>query len=446
MASSVGIVLGLGLCSGFGTEALAGDMPQYSDDKHLGVGECAGGPCHGSATPVGDRVNENEHTIWLRQDPHAEAYKTLLTEESRAIARNYGLSKPAHESEACLDCHADNAVARGPDLTMEEGVGCEACHGGAERWIKTHTSSQRKHEDNLRMGMFPTDDPVRRAELCLSCHFGTERRWVNHRMMGAGHPRLRFELDSYQFDQPKHFVVDDDYTERGKAAVEPVKLWAVGQAVQTRELLRTIADPKRNRDGIWPEFAVLDCYTCHHAMQDKRRPTSRISGLGQRPGTPRINDSGFLMLRHILEGVSPSAAKKVREGTRRMHAAMSKSEGNRANVAKDLADLIDSDALPAIASWDVGASSIQRIAVSLIDEGLDNQYADYPSAEQAAVALQSLADTLNGLRPFTRNEMNGINACLQDLLQATRDGDLFQTRAGGFTGALNCAKGFLSRD
>jgi len=54
--------------------ALAEDLPQFSQDMHLGVRECAGGPCHGSATPVGERVKENEHTIWLRRDRHAQAY------------------------------------------------------------------------------------------------------------------------------------------------------------------------------------------------------------------------------------------------------------------------------------------------------------------------------------------------------------------------------------
>ena len=49
-----------------------------------------------------------------------------------------------------------------------------------------------------------------RAGLCLSCHFGNQEKFVTHRMMGAGHPRMSFELDTFTQLQPAHFVVDED--------------------------------------------------------------------------------------------------------------------------------------------------------------------------------------------------------------------------------------------
>ncbi len=422
--------------------ASAQEIPQYGRDRHLGVRECAGGPCHGSATPVGERVKENEHTIWLRRDRHAQAYKTLLTDRSKSIARNYGLKKPAEQSDECLDCHSNNAVNRVEDFRLEDGVGCEACHGGSERWLKTHTSSTRTHQQNLDDGLYPTDDPVRRAELCLSCHLGDEKKFVRHRMLGAGHPRLRFELDSYQVTQPAHFTVDNDYLERGKVATEPVKLWAIGQAVQVRELLEALGDPKRNQDGIWPEFAVLDCYTCHHSMEETRRPSGRGRGLGTDPGTPRLNDSGFLMLRHILVGVDKSATPELRAGILKIHAAVSKSQGNRANVAKSLERFVDLQ-IPKIVTWNPEADPIRDIAVSLIEEGLAQQYNDYPSAEQAAVAIQSLADTLNGIRPFSDARLRRLNSCIDALLRATQEDDGFQRRSSQFVRALGCARSEL---
>jgi hypothetical protein len=423
----------------------AGDVviPDQSEDKHLGVRECAGGPCHGSAAPVGERVQENEHTIWSRRDRHAQAYKTLRSERSADIARNYGLTRPAYESKACLDCHSDNARNRVDDFRLADGVGCESCHGGAERWLKTHTSSTRMHAENLELGMYPTDEPVRRAELCLSCHLGNGEKFVSHRMLGAGHPRVRFELDSYQVTQPAHFTVDADYEARGKVVTPPVKLWAIGQAVQMRELLRALADPKRNQDGIWPEFSLLDCYTCHHSMGEKRRPSGRARGLGTFPGTPRLNDSGFLMLRHIMSGVDPGAAGAIRDGILKVHAAVSKSEGSRREVANELAALVTRQ-IPKILDWQPTARSINRIAISLIDEGLDNQYYDYPSAEQAAVAIQSLADTLNGIRPFSESKLTSLNRCIDALLRATQDGDRFYGRGDAFIEALGCAKSQLA--
>jgi hypothetical protein len=417
-------------------------LPPDGEDKHLGVRECAGGPCHGSATPVGDRVKENEHTIWLRQDPHAKAYKTLLTEASLAIARNYGLEKPPSQEDACLGCHANNPKNRGPTFTVEDGVGCEGCHGGAERWLKTHTSSTRKHADNVSQGMFPADRPTERAELCISCHFGTNDRFVSHRMLGAGHPRLRFELDSYQVDQPAHYTYDADYSARGKETPEPLRLWAVGQAVYVRELLAAIGDPKRNRDGIWPEFAVLDCYTCHHAMEDKRRPQQRWRGLGTSPGTPRLNDSAFLMLRHILVAVDPRAADLLRDGTRDLHLAISASRGDRAEIARRLVGVID-NSLPRLEDWKITAKGITTIAVSLIDEGLSDGYRDYPSAEQAASAIQSLADTRNRLDPYSPKQLDMLNDKIQMLLEVTKDGDRFNTRQERFVETLREVRNLL---
>ena len=63
--------------------------------------------------------------------------------------------------------------------------------------------------------MYPTDQPVARAQLCLSCHFGTEQnKFVTHRIMGAGHPRMSFELDTFTAIQPAHYIADKDYAER----------------------------------------------------------------------------------------------------------------------------------------------------------------------------------------------------------------------------------------
>ena len=57
-------------------------------------------------------------------------------------------------------------------------------------------------------------EPVERARLCLSCHFGDPLRFANHRIMGAGHPRMSFELDTFTALQPAHFKVDADYRKR----------------------------------------------------------------------------------------------------------------------------------------------------------------------------------------------------------------------------------------
>jgi hypothetical protein len=78
------------------------------------------------------------------------------------------------------------------------------------------------HAGNVKRGLYPTDEPVAQARLCLSCHFGNKDKFVTHRMMGAGHPRMSFELDTFSQTQPPHFVADADW-ERRKGAYDGVR-------------------------------------------------------------------------------------------------------------------------------------------------------------------------------------------------------------------------------
>ena len=95
-------------------------------------------------------------------------------------------------------------------------------------------------------------------------------------MMGAGHPRISFELETFAQTQPAHYVIDTDWVKR-KGAWDPTRVWAVGQALAASELLDVLADPKRSRDGLFPELVVFDCHACHHPMSDKRwTPALRI--------------------------------------------------------------------------------------------------------------------------------------------------------------------------
>ena len=116
--------------------------PQRAVDMHLGVVTCAGNTCHGATAPLKDsRVQQNEFIIWHREDKHAKAYTVLFNEASKRIARNLGI-KAAHTEKLCLDCHADNVPVeqRGKRFQIDDGVGCEACHGGGEHYLGPHVS------------------------------------------------------------------------------------------------------------------------------------------------------------------------------------------------------------------------------------------------------------------------------------------------------------------
>ena len=127
--------------------ASASELPQYASDRHEGVATCAGPLCHGAARPGKHVVLQTEYYTWAEEGGdfrHSKAYDALLEPLSKRIARNLGLARPAHETKLCLDCHADNVPKklRGAKFQIESGVGCEACHGGSERWLKPHDTGQ----------------------------------------------------------------------------------------------------------------------------------------------------------------------------------------------------------------------------------------------------------------------------------------------------------------
>jgi len=231
-------------------------LPQAGADKHLGVATCAASQCHGSAVPRdGSNVMQNEYVTWTQNDPHANAYRTLTSDESKAIAARLGL-RSASTAKICLDCHADNVPLekRGERFQISDGVGCEACHGGSGNWLSTHYNVPAvTHQNNIDAGLYPADSAESSGELCLSCHLGTRDKFATHRIMAAGHPRLSFELDTFTelwrtAGRQPHYRVDVDYRER-KSAPSHSYTWAVGVLAEARQRLGLILDVKFSGDG-----------------------------------------------------------------------------------------------------------------------------------------------------------------------------------------------------
>jgi hypothetical protein len=237
-------------------------------DKHMGVATCASSVCHGSsADRSGANILHSEYVIWGQRDPHSKAYATLLNTQSKRIAENLGIG-PAHEAKACLVCHSDYVpeTERGPRFQLSDGVGCESCHGGAERWLSSHTEKGVTHKDNLLRGLNILQDADVRAAVCAGCHVGDSSRLADHDIMGAGHPRLQFELATYSRLWPSHHRDDEAY--RASASILPVR-WNCGLQGQLRAA-RNILDGLRGDQfmatPLWPELAFFDCHACHTPM------------------------------------------------------------------------------------------------------------------------------------------------------------------------------------
>ena len=158
------------------------------------------------------------------------------------------------------------------------------------------------HADNVAHGLYPTNDPVAQARLCLSCHFGNKDKFVTHRMMGAGHPRISFELDT--FAQTAAAALRD---RRGLAEAQG-QLGSdarLGHRAGARRLgaarraARSEAQPRRplpRAGGVrLPRLPPPDV---GQALDAAHRASS--------PGRIRLNDSNLLMLRQIVRRVLPA--------------------------------------------------------------------------------------------------------------------------------------------
>lgn len=370
--------------------AFAQLLPYQSPHKTEGAATCASSLCHGSIKTWKDTpVLQNEYVTWSRLDKHARAYNLLLNEKSKRIATNLGLKELPHQAKICLDCHAHNIPPErhGEKFNIDDNITCESCHGPAERWIRSHVAPNATHASNVANGMYPTDDVAARAKLCLSCHFGNKDKLVTHRIMGAGHPRMSFELDSFTEMAPKHFVLDRDYRER-KRVWEGVKVWAIGQALMVAETMDWLNDDKRGRDGVFPELVLFDCHACHRPMAENRLQAKTPLGIAATPGLVRLNDANMLMLRVIARVIDPALGEQVSARTVALHRAIA-GDGDAKQAATQL-KAVANEVARRTQAVRIDAKMLQSIALGLADDGVNGVYRDYAAAEQAVMALASI--------------------------------------------------------
>jgi len=381
-----------------------------NEGKHLGVASCATSVCHGKSISRGvdpcrpkkeEDVDLREAVVWQECDLHFAAFTRLRggaqNPLAQRIADNLGLASPWTQ-KLCLDCHSDNAYD-GKDsvgkFRLSDGVGCEACHGGSEHWIDSHKDPKATHAENLQRGMYPTEQPLKRAQLCLSCHLGTKDRFATHAILGAGHPRLAFELEVYTRLQPAHYVVDEAYIKR-KGHIEGMNLWVTGQIESAERYLTLLQTDLAAKPGsIVPELAFYDCFGCHHAVEktEHKRWSQSRAGVGIRPGTVRLQRQNLLMLQAFTESLAPAELPDLKADTDALVRAGQIDEPSVRAAAQKLLGRLRADE-----GWSSRAYSIKDISSvrrTLLRYAADDKTSDFAAAEQVVLALDSLSNSLN---------------------------------------------------
>src|SRR5207302_8379860 len=141
------------------------------------------------------------------------------------------------------------------EVLRQDGVGCESCHGPAERWLGAHTrygwDRLSPSEKETRFGMRPTKALDKRVGICVDCHVGSPGRDVNHDLIAAGHPRLSFEFGAYLANMPHHWKG----SKQTQGPDYDATAWAIGQVASGQAALALLSDRASRQTAPWPEFA-----------------------------------------------------------------------------------------------------------------------------------------------------------------------------------------------
>jgi Cytochrome c554 and c-prime len=379
--------------------------------KYMGAGSCNASGCHGlvDAKKRKFTILQNEYWLWEwnagdqrnRLDyGHSKAFENLKTPESRQMAKHLGLKSPETEPR-CLACHAVPVAEhrRGPNYELAEGVTCEGCHGAAELWLGPHTRKDWDKKKGAEYGMLDTKNVVKRAELCLRCHQGTEKDTVDHELIGAGHPRLSFELDSYSELMPVHWIVPKEEKEWSGA-----RIWAVGQAESLHQQLELLASSRKVPGMTWPDFTFFDCYACHHDVADRVRGISeaekklqrwRVKDLGgKKPGRLVWNAANYTVFRHAVREILPEKAALVDEAFTKLHETLS-GKPAAAEFEQTVTQLLQLTAQlgPALESHLFTQKEVWSIMRRIAGDASVIANAGFQSAEQAVLAISSLQES-----------------------------------------------------
>jgi hypothetical protein len=187
--------------------------------KFTGLASCQSSLCHGGG------VGKDQCAIWSTVDFHVRAYAILVTPRSRGITDALHGMTPAL-NDRCTVCHSPFQPLPNDRVTAaartDEGVSCEACHGPASNWLRSHTRMDYTYAQRVASGMSDLRGAYGRANTCVACH-----EYLDPALAKAGHPELIFELDSQTVSEPPHWKDTDPWI--------GLHAWLAGQAVAFRE-------------------------------------------------------------------------------------------------------------------------------------------------------------------------------------------------------------------
>jgi len=160
--------------------------------EYVGSKKCR--VCHNSS------LRGKIYGIWSKEK-HARAYRTLLTPEAKEVGKELGIDEPQRSGE-CLRCHATaygltkKRVTK--NVTVEEGVGCESCHGPGKEYSRINIMKDRQKA--VAAGLI---DPPK--NVCTMCHNPESPTWNPERYTDKKGNKTGFDFE-VSWEMIKHYM------------------------------------------------------------------------------------------------------------------------------------------------------------------------------------------------------------------------------------------------
>lgn len=405
----------------------------------IGNQSCATSTCHGGVIGSGPAWHYSLST-WIASDPHAGAGLLLRDADSRRIVTRLapaaGESVDAYDTvlrSRCISCHVTvsseqtTATGRIDDVVLAAGVSCESCHGGAENWLAEHVRSDWQGEKRFaaETGMRDTESIIGRNETCARCHIGSRSddglvRDMNHDLIAAGHPALRFDLLLYNENLPKHWDVSSESESEFNASA--IRVRKVGRAMNLSAAAALTSQRAsahlQDMNVPWPELADYDCFACHQSLSIREYLLPPVEGtkspLHVSDGLPIWNAwhtiNQVTLSRNSLEILSPqrSDAKLIAEQCEKLSSTYRSTAEIRMQETYDAGVEIDQTLtqLEASPPVDWHQAAIQYLEIDAALRDLMNDEASRPQAERMTELLRDAERLLR----FEPDRMQGRRA------------------------------------
>jgi YVTN family beta-propeller protein len=167
---------------------------QMNGPKYVGAMAC--GKCHRGAE------HGNQWSIW-RMSAHSEAWAVLGSSKAKELARAKGIGDP-QSSPDCLKCHTTTrGEAHLAGVGIDEGVGCEACHGAGSEYMAD--AVMRDKRAAAQAGLKKVDSGT-----CARCHLGREFHFDAARQKIAHPTKLPPVAEAPRYKTPLRMALRPD--------------------------------------------------------------------------------------------------------------------------------------------------------------------------------------------------------------------------------------------